>query len=79
MYLRVDSFRFVSSTMRQSANGRSHGISCLFMQPKLIEGLLHFLEETGACAKPRTEWEPGRGKRGDTKEKPVAEGDQCCL
>ena len=42
-----------------TANGRPHWISCLFTQPKLIEGLLCFLEETGFCAKPRTEWEPG--------------------
>ena len=42
-----------------TANGHLHRISCLFMQLKLIKGLLCFLEESGACYRPCTIWEPG--------------------
>ena len=42
-----------------TANGCLHGISCLFMQQKLIKGLLCFLEETGACYRLCTIWELG--------------------
>jgi hypothetical protein len=42
-----------------SANGRPRNLSQLFNHPKRVTGLLRFLEETGAGARPRTEWEPG--------------------
>ena len=41
-----------------TANGRPHGLSSLFTQTEHVEGLLRFLEETGACIKTRTTWEP---------------------
>jgi hypothetical protein len=40
-------------------NGRTRGIQQLFKNPKRVLDVLKFLEETGACAKPRAEWEPG--------------------
>ncbi|KAH9961323.1 hypothetical protein BC827DRAFT_1131805, partial [Russula dissimulans] len=42
-----------------TANGRLRNIPQLFSHPKRVHSLLHFLEETGACAKPRTLWDPG--------------------
>ncbi len=42
-----------------TANGRPHGLSQLFTQPRYIEGLLGYLEETGVCAKPWRVREPG--------------------
>jgi hypothetical protein len=40
-----------------TANGHPYGLSSLFTQTEHIEGLLWFLEETGACFKPWTTWE----------------------
>ncbi|KAH9954194.1 hypothetical protein BC827DRAFT_1101602, partial [Russula dissimulans] len=34
-----------------TANGRLRNIPQLFSHPKRVHSLLHFLEETGACAK----------------------------
>ena len=42
-----------------TANGRPRSLTQLFTQPKHVQALLRFLEETGACAKPRVRWEPG--------------------
>jgi len=42
-----------------TANGRPRNLSQLFNHPKRVVTVLRFLEETGVCAKPRTEWEPG--------------------
>jgi len=42
-----------------TANGRPRTLSQLFTNSKHVEEVLCFLEETGACAKPRTRWEPG--------------------
>jgi ribonuclease HI len=41
-----------------TANGRPRNLSQLFNHPERVNSLLRFLGETGACAKPRTEWEP---------------------
>ena len=41
-------------------NGRPRGgLQQLFRNPERVLDVLRFLEETGACAKPRGEWEPG--------------------
>jgi hypothetical protein len=40
-------------------NGRPRGLQQIFSNPARILDVLRFLEETGACAKPRAEWEPG--------------------
>jgi hypothetical protein len=41
-------------------NGRPRGgLQQLFQNPKRVLDVLRFLEESGACAKPRGEWEPG--------------------
>ena len=42
-----------------TANGRPRNLPQLFDHPKRVTLLLRFLKETGACAKPRTVWEPG--------------------
>ena len=42
-----------------TARGRPQNLPQLFDHPKRVIALLRFLEETGICAKPRTEWEPG--------------------
>jgi hypothetical protein len=42
-----------------SANGRPRLLQQLFNHPERIRDVLRFLEETGACAKPRAAWEPG--------------------
>jgi hypothetical protein len=42
-----------------TASGRPRHLSRLFDHPRRINALLRFLEETGACTKLRTEWEPG--------------------
>jgi hypothetical protein len=42
-----------------TANGRPRNLSQLFNHPERVTSLLRFLEETRACAKPRTEWELG--------------------
>jgi hypothetical protein len=42
-----------------TASGRPRNLSQLFNHPKRVTTLLRFLEETGACAKPRAVWEPG--------------------
>jgi hypothetical protein len=42
-----------------TANGRPRNLPQLFNHPKRVTTLLRFMEETGACAKPRTVWEPG--------------------
>jgi hypothetical protein len=41
-----------------TVRGRLRNLSQLFNHSKRVTSLLRFLEETGACAKPRTEWEP---------------------
>jgi hypothetical protein len=41
------------------ANGRPRSLPQLFENRTRVLELLRFLEETGACAKPRAEWEPG--------------------
>jgi hypothetical protein len=38
-------------------NGRPRGLQQLFKNPARTLDVLRFLEETGACAKPRAEWE----------------------
>ena len=42
-----------------TANGRPRSLPQLFAQHERVQSLLCFLEETGACAKPRVRWEPG--------------------
>ena len=42
-----------------TANGRPRTLPQLFANSKRVEEVLRFLEETGACAKPRARWEPG--------------------
>jgi hypothetical protein len=42
-----------------SANGRPRTLPQLFANSKRVQEVLRFLEETGACAKPRARWEPG--------------------
>ena len=42
-----------------SADGLPDSLRKLFDSPKRCLGLLHFLEETRVCAKPRHAWEPG--------------------
>ena len=41
------------------ASGRTRTLPQLFESRTRVLGTLRFLEETGACAKPRAEWEPG--------------------
>jgi hypothetical protein len=41
-----------------TANGCPRNLSQLFNHPERVNSLLHFLGETGACTKPRMEWEP---------------------
>jgi hypothetical protein len=40
------------------ANGRPRTLPQLFANSKRVQEVLRFLEETGACAKPRARWEP---------------------
>jgi ribonuclease HI len=42
-----------------TAHGRPRTLSQLFAHPERVQEVLRFLEETGACAKPRAVWEPG--------------------
>jgi Reverse transcriptase (RNA-dependent DNA polymerase)/Endonuclease-reverse transcriptase len=42
-----------------AANGRPRTLPQLFDKPENVLEMLRFLEETGACAKPRERWEPG--------------------
>jgi hypothetical protein len=42
-----------------TANGRPQNLPQLFDHPKHVTVLFRFLEETGACVKPRMDWEPG--------------------
>ena len=42
-----------------TASSHPRNLPQLFNHPKRVTALLRFLEETGACAKPRTVWEPG--------------------
>jgi hypothetical protein len=42
-----------------TANGRPRTLPQLFANSKRVQEVLRFLEETGACAKPRARWEPG--------------------
>ncbi|KAI0271090.1 hypothetical protein BGY98DRAFT_1007241 [Russula aff. rugulosa BPL654] len=42
-----------------TANGQPRTLPQLFANSKRVEEALRFLEETGACAKPRARWEPG--------------------
>ena len=39
--------------------GRPRSFPQLFENPKRVQELLRFLEETGARSKPRATWEPG--------------------
>jgi hypothetical protein len=41
------------------ASGRPRSLPQLFENRTRVLGMLRFLEETGACAKPRAQWEPG--------------------
>jgi hypothetical protein len=40
-----------------TANGRPRTLPQLFANSKRVQEVLRFLEETGACAKPRAQWE----------------------
>lgn len=42
-----------------TVNGCPRNLSRLFDHPERVTVLLRFLKETGACARPRTVWEPG--------------------
>jgi ribonuclease HI len=42
-----------------TANGHPRNLAQHFNHPKRVHSLLRFLAETGACARPRTVWEPG--------------------
>ena len=42
-----------------TASGRPRTLPQLFDKPERVLETLRFLEETGACAKPRARWEPG--------------------
>jgi hypothetical protein len=42
-----------------TVGGRTRNISQMFNNPKRVQAVLRFLEETGACAKPRATWNPG--------------------
>ena len=42
-----------------TAQGRPRTLPQLFDKPEHVLATLRFLEETGACAKPRERWEPG--------------------
>ena len=42
-----------------AANGRPRTLPQLFANSKRVQEVLRFLEETGACVKPRARWEPG--------------------
>ena len=42
-----------------TANGRPRMLPQLFDKLERVLEMLRFLEETGACAKPRARWEPG--------------------
>ena len=42
-----------------TASGRPRSFPQLLKNPKRVQSLLRFLEETRVCSKPRTEWEPG--------------------
>ncbi|KAH9997081.1 hypothetical protein BJV77DRAFT_104558, partial [Russula vinacea] len=42
-----------------TAHGRPRTLPQLFDKPEHVLETLRFLEETGACAKPRERWEPG--------------------
>jgi len=41
-----------------TVSGRPLNLGQIFKGPKRITAMLHFLEESGACAKPRATWEP---------------------
>jgi hypothetical protein len=40
-------------------NGRTRSLQQIFKNPERVLDVLRFLEETGACSKPRADWEPG--------------------
>jgi hypothetical protein len=42
-----------------TANGRPRTLPQIFANAKRVQEVLRFLEETGACTKPRASWEPG--------------------
>lgn len=42
-----------------TASGRPHTLAQILKNPTQVSGVLSFLEESGACAKPRAAWEPG--------------------
>ncbi|KAI0279245.1 hypothetical protein BC826DRAFT_1081479 [Russula brevipes] len=42
-----------------TVGGRLRNLSQMFNHPKRVQAVLRFLEETGACAKPRAVWNPG--------------------
>ncbi|KAI0278377.1 hypothetical protein BC826DRAFT_927094 [Russula brevipes] len=39
--------------------GRVQNFNQLFKHKQSVQAILHFLEESGACAKPRIIWDPG--------------------
>jgi len=42
-----------------TVSGRPRNLSQLLNHPKCVTSTIRFLEETRACARPQTEWEPG--------------------
>jgi hypothetical protein len=42
-----------------TAHGRPNNLAQLFVNPKRVVEVLSFLEETGACDRPREAWDPG--------------------
>ena len=42
-----------------TVSGRPRNLSQLFNHPKRVASTIRYLEETRACARPQTEWEPG--------------------
>ena len=42
-----------------TTNGRPRTLPQIFANSKRVQEVLRFLEETGACVKPRARWEPG--------------------
>jgi hypothetical protein len=42
-----------------TANGRPRSFPQLVENPEHVRALLSFIEETGACVRPRATWEPG--------------------
>jgi hypothetical protein len=58
-YVLMDCLRYDNARCKHlTVNGRLRNIPQMFSNPERVHLLLHFLEETGACAKPRAVWEP---------------------